>query len=371
MKIWKKAVMLLSVFCICFTLSYTDAAAEEEAYTYTVTFYAGNQGTFANSNGLSVRYNLGKIDVKSDKITVSGLKFGDIVSFDAQAGALGMGDANKYYIKGIRESGRDNNTVTASAFKVDGDADYVVAYGIKGDTVGYRVNYQDTAGNTLAPSKTYYGNVGDKAVAAYLYIEGYTPQALALAKTLTANENENVLTFVYVADEAPGTEETPTGGTTTTPAGGTTTTPTGGATTTPAGGGTTTTPAGGGAPADGGAAPADGGAADAADAAQDGAGDANAPGEAGENLPDDEVPLDQPLLDVDDEKTPTGNVILDEKNQKKLEKGLPLALRIGIGAAAATALAVLAIILFKRRKSAKTVTNNIEENRREHEKENK
>ncbi len=61
MKIWKKAVMLLSVFCICFTLSYTDAAAEEEAYTYTVTFYAGNQGTFANSNGLSVRYNLGKM----------------------------------------------------------------------------------------------------------------------------------------------------------------------------------------------------------------------------------------------------------------------------------------------------------------------
>ena len=83
------------------------------------------------------------------------------------------------------------------------------------------------------------------------------------------------------------------------------------------------------------------------------------------------MPLDQPLLDVDDEETPKGNVILDEKNQKKMEKGLPLALRIGIGAAAATALAVLAIILFKRRKSAKTVTNNIEENRREHEKENK
>lgn len=79
--------------------------------------------------------------------------------------------------------------------------DYVVAYGIRGDTVSYRVRYQDTAGNALAADRTYYGNVGDKAVAAYLYMEGYTPQALSVAKTLSADETENVLTFVYVKEE--------------------------------------------------------------------------------------------------------------------------------------------------------------------------
>ena len=69
-----------------------------------------------------------------DRITISGLEAGDVVSFDVQAGALDMGGASKYYAKGIRESGRDNSTVTASAFKVDGDADYVMAYGMKGNS---------------------------------------------------------------------------------------------------------------------------------------------------------------------------------------------------------------------------------------------
>lgn len=98
-------------------------------------------------------------------------------------------------------SGRDNSeALAAPAFRVNGDADYVVAYGIKGDMVAYTVNYEDEQGNKLAESQTFYGNVGDKPVVAYRYIENYVPQALALTKTLSDNEAENVFTFKY----APG-----------------------------------------------------------------------------------------------------------------------------------------------------------------------
>ena len=66
--------------------------------------------------------------------------------------------------------------------------------------VAYTVNYEDEQGNKLAESQTFYGNVGDKPVVAYRYIENYVPQALALTKTLSDNEAENVFTFKY----APG-----------------------------------------------------------------------------------------------------------------------------------------------------------------------
>lgn len=339
MKILRKIIMAALAVCVCFSFLRTDVYAKDGPYTYTVTFYAGNQGTFQNASGLSVRDNKGKISVASDKITVSGLSLGDVVSFDIQAGAVNLDSGGKYYIKGVRASGRDNNTVSASAFRVQGDADYVAAYGIKGDTVSYTVNYQDQAGNTLAPSNTYYGNVGDKPVVAYLYIAGYTPQALAVTKTLSANEAENVITFVYTPDTTP----TPAPAPTTTP----TTPPTTPATpTTPQTGGTTP-PAADAAtpPAGGAAAPAEGGAA---------APEGGAPAEGGEleNVPDEgNVPLeDQDLQDLDDnEETPLSNISLDNE---EIQKGLPLAAYIGMGAAAAAGLIILVLGVRKRRRTA-------------------
>ena len=280
MKLRSKAAAVTLCLCLFF---FAVPVSAEEAYTYTVTFYAGNQGVFTGTEGLSVRHGKGTVTAAPDRITISGLEAGDVVSFDVQAGALDMGGASKYYAKGIRESGRDNSTVTASAFKVDGDADYVMAYGMKGNMVAYHVNYQDEDGSRLSDSRTYYGNVGDKMVAAYLYIEGYTPQALSIAKTLSENEAENVITFVYVKDTADDTDTL--------------------------------------------------------------------------NLPDGNVPLDQELLDLDDEEVPTSNTKLD---QKKIEKGLPFALRIGIALAAAAALADLWFILWRRRK-AERADNRIKE----------
>ena len=337
MKIQKKLAVAVLAICMCFSFLHTDVFAEEGPYTYTVTFYAGNQGSFKDASGLSVRENKGKISVKADKITVSGLSLGDIISFDVQAGAISLDSAGKYYIKGVRASGRDNNTVSASAFRVNGDADYVAAYGIKGDTVSYTVNYQDQAGNTLAPSNIYYGNVGDKPVVAYLYIAGYTPQALAVTKTLSANEAENVITFVYTPDTAPGGTTPPAGSGTQTPP----------AVTPPAGGEAPAPAQGGGlAPAADAAAPADA----AAQADAQNPPDAEAPAEI-TDVPDDNVPLsDQDLLDLDDdEETPLSNIALDSD---EIKKGLPLAAYIGMGAAAGAGLIVLVLGLRKRRRTA-------------------
>lgn len=169
------------------------------SYTYTVSFSAGGQGSI--NGGVQVRKASGNgasasVSVKGDKIIVTGLEYGDVISCDAQ-GSVALNENSKYYVKGIRLSGRDNNTVAQSAFLVSGDQDYVVAYGIPGELAEYTVNYVDTDGNKLAESRTYYGNVGDEPVIAYLYIDGYIPDSYNQTGKLSSNASENVFNFVY------------------------------------------------------------------------------------------------------------------------------------------------------------------------------
>ena len=104
------------------------ADAKAFSYTYTVSFSAGGQGSInggvqvrkASGNGASV-----SVSAKEDKIIVTGLEYGDVISCDAQ-GSVALNENSKYYVKGIRLSGRDNSTVAQSAFLVSGDQDYVV-----------------------------------------------------------------------------------------------------------------------------------------------------------------------------------------------------------------------------------------------------
>ena len=66
-------------------------------------------------------------------------------------------DGSKYYVKGIRQSGRDNSTIDATSFVVDRDMDFVVAYGLKGRMVRYRVEFVDENGRTLADTQYFEG----------------------------------------------------------------------------------------------------------------------------------------------------------------------------------------------------------------------
>lgn len=152
MKKWKR--LLVSLLTVSMTLGASTMsvmADDTTPYTYKVTLSAGNKGTI---NGQS-------------KIEVSDIAYRSKFSFDNAALYNIQVTDDRYYVKGIRLSGRDNASskrLDAPAFTVEGDADYVVAYGIKGNMVAYTVNYQDASGNSLAESQTFYGNVGDSRV---------------------------------------------------------------------------------------------------------------------------------------------------------------------------------------------------------------
>lgn len=333
---WKKLfVSLLSVSVIAgIGAAPVMAAQTTTPYTYKVTLSAGNKGTIKGQQ----------------KVEETDLAAGSTVTFNLND--IQVTD-EKYYVKGIRLSGRDNSeALAAPAFVVDSDADYVVAYGIKGNMVAYTVNYEDEQGNTLAESQTFYGNVGDKPVVAYRYIENYVPQALTLTKTLSDNAADNVFTFKYapgstnrvietvnnVTVVVPGNTIT---NTVTVPAG---TTGTTGGTGTGANGanGTGTNGANGanganGTNADGTTTP------DGTDA--NGGQDANQ-GDTVEN-PDQQTPQDQ--IDLDDEDTPTGNIDADKKDQKVN----PMNVSIAIIVAVVVALIALLVTMKRRKKEDK------------------
>ena len=256
-------LVLTGVFAQGVLAAEPEEPSEEHPYTYSVTLSAGKQGTFADG----------------DRIVREELKYGDYVNFDWRD-QLTLKD-DKYYAKGIRRSGEDNsNSFITDQVQVTGDEDYVVAYGVLGDMVAYTVQYLDENGNELAPSKTYYGSVGDRPVVAFQYIEGYLPQAYNLTKTLSENEADNVFPFEYApASEIRNVTVTVDGGTT-----------------------VVTTPAAGTGAAQQGAAAAGGAAAD------ENAG-GNAEGDTVE-VEDEEVPRD--LVDLDEEEVPLAKGELEE-----------------------------------------------------------
>lgn len=305
-------------------------AAEE--YTYTVRLFSGAQGTVSGK----------------EMVLQEGLHYGQQVAFNQRDVALK--DNSKYYIKGFRESGKDNNTaVELPSFPVTGDMDYVVVYGIFTDKTSYTINYVDGDGNELAPSETYYGNVGDTPVVAYLYIDGYQPQAYNMTGVLDKDASKNVFNFVYTPiggaqqpapagpTTAPGTQPTtaPAAQPTTAPATQPTTAPAAQPTTAPAGDAAAGTADEGG---DAGAA-ADDGTADAGAAAAE---EGNGPAEL-ENIGDEEVPL----ANMDNGESPlTG---LSGDFAKRIGE-LPLAAKIGVCSAVLLGLGVAGWFLLGRRR---------------------
>ena len=316
----KGLLTMALLLCMTDQTAFAAEGGNEKEYTYTVSLFAGNQGSFNGTGGVHVIGGSAQIS-GGDAIRITGLRAGDVLVLDATAGMVYLKNGDKYYIKGVRESGRDNNPVADSAFTVTKDAEYVVAYGIQGDMVSYTVNYQDGGGNELAPSRTYYGAVGDKPVIAYQYIEGYRPDAYNLTKTLGKNEADNVFTFTYtqssVQQPAAGGEGTEGGTDTGTPA-------------------TTATP---GTTAGGGAGTAGAGTATAA-------GTVETP--TVEN-PDGGVP--QATVDLDDEDTPKANIDASDSDTVRNTSPVPIVLGIVVAVIALGAL-IGTYVYFKKKHKA-------------------
>lgn len=317
----RKSLLFLSSLVFVFGQS---ARAADEEYSYTVRLYAGNQGQLTGS-GISAPANA-KVSKSGAEITITGLKYGDTVYMSPQDAAKSTD--SKYYVKGIRRSGRDNSEATESSFRVASDRDYVIAYGISGNLVAYRVNYLDEDGNELLGSDTYYGNPGERQYVSSRYIDGYQPQALNMVKTLSTDESKNVFDFRY----APAGEEEEAA-------------PAAGGAAAPAGG-EAAAPAGGNAAAPAGDDAAAGGAEDPADAV---GGDAAVP------VPDEQTPQAlQDLDQIEDEAVPEAN--LDANGNRGGTRMSYLPIYIGIGAAAIAALAATVFYL-KRRQKALAVTS--------------
>lgn len=215
----KRRIGLLLVLCMLSTLlcgTVFTYAAEETQYKYTVRFLAGDKGTFSDDGSTVKVYTVDPSDPSTNPTFSQSM----VTPKDG-----------KYYVKGIREAGMDNSYADYSAPTIKKDTDFVVAYGIRGKSVEYTVEYVDEDGTELAPSETYYGNEGDRPFVAYKYIEGYFPDAYNRTQTLRSNSAENVFRFTYQPNpteevEQPTQQNTPeqqTGTTTTT-----TTTTTGG-----------------------------------------------------------------------------------------------------------------------------------------------
>ena len=178
MRLKKLFIMMMSL-TVFLSLAYTQVCA----YGYKVTLYTGNQGTINSQNEMSI--NVSK---------------GQMVSLDLSQ--IELPQDSKYYVKGIRLSGHDSvDNLDPATFVVNGDLDYVVVYGVKGNQVAYTIRYVDENGKQLSEDTVLYGNVGDKPVVAYKYIDSYIPQSYALTKTLVENEQENVFTFTYKPGE--------------------------------------------------------------------------------------------------------------------------------------------------------------------------
>ena len=209
------AVCLLALLGFAFPAeARADVGGNDGKYTYTVTLLAGDKALLWERAACRCQEAAVVSCQDSGEIRITGLNYGDRISVSPQSGMVELPEGSKYYIRGIRESGRDNNTAGNSSFVVDSDREYVVAYGIRGNMVSYQVNYEDQEGNALLESQTFYGAVGDRPVVAFQYVDGYQPQAYNLTGTLSSNEAENVFTFTYTETEAPaGTEQTPDGGT--------------------------------------------------------------------------------------------------------------------------------------------------------------
>ena len=203
MKLLRRIIGLTVTLAVLMALAVPRAAASD-GYTYTVRIYAGQQGTIVSTGS-----NEGRISGNGDMLICENVPYiNNRIIFHNNM--VSLNDESKYYVKGIRESGKGTEEVSetgsgqrVAAFTVDKDQDYVVAYGVLTNPVAYTVNYQTAAGRELAPSETYYGNIGDRPVIAYQYIEGYQPQAYNLTKTLSKDPAENVFTFIY--SPRPGT----------------------------------------------------------------------------------------------------------------------------------------------------------------------
>ncbi|PHU35901.1 hypothetical protein [Pseudobutyrivibrio ruminis] len=215
MKKAKKLLGLILTYVFVLTLANLNPnVAKAESYTYEVKILIGNNedASFISEgvDSLKAKYGDECVSVKDDVLTIKELEYGDEIDIRVdqliQISPNAETGNTKYYLSGLRVSGGDtivtqatkdadgNRAVTLNG-TVEGDEDYVVAYGV-GSTIPYTVRYVDADGNALAPDDIYWGTPGEIVLVPARHIDNYYPDALY--RTTSAGLKENtVFTFQY------------------------------------------------------------------------------------------------------------------------------------------------------------------------------
>ena len=104
-KMYKIATVLLA---FCFLLGSVPMSVKAEDYTYKVTIYSGKQGTFTGIPGNLVKENNATVSISDDKsaIVIDKLNPNDSVNMSELLTSVSLGSNSKYYVRGIKESGR-------------------------------------------------------------------------------------------------------------------------------------------------------------------------------------------------------------------------------------------------------------------------
>ncbi|MBQ7469573.1 MAG: hypothetical protein IJS76_04035 [Pseudobutyrivibrio sp.] len=215
MKKAKKLLGLILTFVFALTLANLNPdIAKAESYTYRVNICIGNNedASFISEgvDSLKAKYGEERVSVMDDVLTIEELNYGEEIDIRVdqliQISPNAETGNTKYYLSGLRISGGD--TIVTQAKKdadgnravtlhgtVEGDEDYVVAYGV-GATIPYTVKYVDADGNALAPDDIYWGTIGEIVLVPARHLDNYYPDALYRTASEGLKEN-TVFSFQY------------------------------------------------------------------------------------------------------------------------------------------------------------------------------
>lgn len=193
--------------CMIFILavSAVSVVPVQAAATYTLTFRSGNVGSFDTTKVNAAVKNSSLVEVKKEYIRVKAKRGTSVASavYDAFGRAVqGSGDMNAMFLSFLSEN-KGYTMLDESAWgpkasdTVRHNKEYVLDYGTIVNPVSYTVNYVDAeSGDAVAAPIFSYGSAGDSVTVAPVTISEYETDDEAVTFTLDKN-SDNTVTFEY------------------------------------------------------------------------------------------------------------------------------------------------------------------------------
>lgn len=193
--------------CMIFILavSAVSVVPVQAAATYTLTFRSGNVGSFDTAKVNAAVKNSSLVEVKKEYIRVKAKRGTSVASavYDAFGRAVqGSGDMNAMFLSFLSENKGytllDEATWGPKASDtVRHNKEYVLDYGTIVNPVSYTVNYVDAeSGDAVAAPIFSYGSAGDRVTVAPVTVSEYDTDDEAVTITLDKN-SDNTVTFEY------------------------------------------------------------------------------------------------------------------------------------------------------------------------------